>query len=131
MVSSWAPVEDSPLMTLMFGAIRSIEPSWPAPRRDPAGLENPEVLAAEMRAGGFVDVRIEPHTERVTPPDASTLWASMVRSSAPLVLLRRRLGETEWARREPDALQVLVRGLESGPRELSTSAWLACGTKGG
>jgi hypothetical protein len=130
-VSSWAPIEDSPLMSLMFAAIRAIEPSWPAPRRDPAGLENPEVLASEMRAGGFVDVRIEPHSESLTPPDADTLWAGMVRSSAPLVLLRRRLGEDEWTRREPDALRSLARGLESGPRELSTTAWLACGTKPG
>jgi hypothetical protein len=53
----------------------------------------------------------------------------MVRSSAPLVLLRRRLGEAEWARREPQALESLARGLESGRRELSTTAWLACGTK--
>jgi SAM-dependent methyltransferase len=130
-VSSWAPIEDSPLMSLMFGAIRTLEPSWPAPRRDPLGLENPEVLAAEMRAAGFTDVRIEPHTHAVSPPDAHTLWASMVRSSAPLVLLRRRLGEAEWAKREPEAIEFVVRSLKSAPRELSTTAWLGCGTKPG
>lgn len=130
-VSSWAPIEDSPLMTLMFGAIRAIEPSLPAPRRDPLGLENPEVLASEMRAAGFADVRIEPHSQSLTPPDPNTLWASMVRSSAPLVLLRRRLGEAEWVKREPLALEFVARGLESGPRELSTTAWLGCATKPG
>lgn len=128
-VSSWQPIEESPLVSLMFGAIRVIEPSWPAPRKDPLGLENPEVLAAEMRAGGFVEVRIEPHTQSVTPESADALWAGMARSSAPLVLLRRRLGEQEWARRVPDALAYLERSFEGGPRELSTTAWLAVGRK--
>jgi SAM-dependent methyltransferase len=131
LVSSWAPIEDSRLMSLMFAAIRVVEPSWPAPRRDPLGLENPEVLAAEMRSAGFVDVRIEPHTESLTPPDASALWAGMVRSSAPLVLLRRRLGEAEWQKRAPLALKSLESGLEGGPHALSTTAWLALGTKPG
>ena len=128
-VSSWQPIEDSPLISLMFSAIRAIEPSWPAPKKDPLGLENSEVLAAEMRAGGFADVRIVPHTESLTPESAEALWAGMARSSAPLALLRRRLGEEEWARRVPAALAVLDRGLTSGGRELSTTAWLAVGTR--
>jgi SAM-dependent methyltransferase len=129
LVSSWAPLEDSSLMALMFAAIRAVEPNWPPPRRDPLGLENPEVLAGELRTAGFVDVRIEPHTESITPPNASELWAGMARGSAPLVLLRRRLGEAEWERRAPEALKVLESGLEGGPRALSTTAWLGLGTK--
>ena len=128
-VSSWQPIEESPLVSLMFGAIRVIEPSWPAPKKDPLGLENPDVLAAEMRAAGFGDVRIVPHTQSLAPESASALWTGMARSSAPLVLLRRRLGEEEWARRIPDALAYLERSLEGGPRELSTTAWLAVGNK--
>jgi len=32
-VSSWAPIEQSPLMTLMFGALRAADPSRSPPRR--------------------------------------------------------------------------------------------------
>jgi SAM-dependent methyltransferase len=128
-VSSWQPIEESPLVSLMFGAVRVIEPSWPAPKKDPLGLENPDVLASEMRSAGFSGVHIVPHTQSLTPESAEAFWAGMARSSAPLVLLRRRLGEEEWARRVPDALAYVERALGGGPRELSTTAWLAVGNR--
>src|SRR4051812_4300213 len=91
-VSSWAPVQDSPLLRAMFGALAAADPTFAMPVRNPAGIETPEVLAAEMRAGGFEDVRIEPMTLTIRPTDAEDLWQRMARSSAPLVLLRSRLG---------------------------------------
>lgn len=127
-VSSWAPVQDSSLMRAMFGALAAADPTFVMPTRNPAGLENPEVLAAEMRAGGFERVRIEPMTHSIRPTDAEDLWARMARSSAPLVLLRKRLGEAEWQRREPTVRQFLAEVLQREP-ELATTAWLAVGYK--
>jgi SAM-dependent methyltransferase len=127
-VSSWAAVEDSSLMRAMFGALAAADPNFPAPRKDLAGLENPEVLAGEMRAGGFERVRIEAVTNVIRPPSAEELWRSMARSSAPLVLMRRRLGEAEWQRRGPIAQAYLAEALAKEP-ELSTTAWLAVGYK--
>ena len=127
-VSSWAPVEDSSLIRAMFGALAAADPTFTAPRRDVAGLENPDVLAAEMRAGGFEAVRIEALTHAIRPANAAELWQRMARSSAPLVLLRRRLGEAEWQRREPVVQAYLHSVLEKEP-ELSTTAWLAVGYK--
>jgi SAM-dependent methyltransferase len=126
-VSSWAPIADSPLLSLMFGAVRVIDSSWPAPQRDPLGLENPDVLAAELRAAGFTDVEIVPHTLTVEVSDAADVWARMVRSSAPLVLLRRRIGEAAWAEREPHAVAYIETELAKAS-ELSTTAWLGVGT---
>lgn len=126
-VSSWAPVADSPLLSLMFGAVRAIDSSWPAPQRDPLGLENPDVLAAELRSAGFTNVEIVPYKLTVEVSDAADVWARMVRSSAPLVLLRRRIGESAWAEREPHALAYLERELATAS-ELSTTAWLGLGT---
>src|SRR6185369_1864591 len=100
-VSSWAPFDDSSLMRAMFGALAAVDPTFTSPRKDGASLENPEVLAAEMRAGGFERVRIESVVQRVRPNGAADFWQRMTRSSAPLVLLRSRLGEAEWQRREP------------------------------
>jgi len=98
------------------------------PVRNDAGLENPEVLAAEMRAGGFERVRIEPMTVTIRPSNAQEFWSSMSRSSAPLVLLRNRLGEAEWQRREPIMIEFLGQALAREP-ELATTAWLAVGYK--
>lgn len=127
-VSAWAPVDESPLMTAMFGALRAADPDFPVPRKDVANLENPEVLAAEMRGGGFVDVSVHRHRHTVPPLEAGELWERMVRSSAPLVLLRTRLGEREWGERTQKAKAFLAGWLEQGP-EISTSAWLAVGYK--
>lgn len=132
-VSSWAPVADSPLLSLMFGAVRVIDSGWPAPQRDPLGLENPEVLAGELSKAGFEGVEIVPHKLTLTrseSPDAGELWERMARSSAPLVLLRRRIGEAAWAERVPHALAFLERELPNTP-ELSTTAWLGVGIKPG
>jgi len=127
-VSAWAAIEDSSLMRAMFGAIVAADPTFTMPVRNAAGLENPEVLAAEMRAGGFEHVRIEPMTHRIRPANADELWLRMARSSAPLVLLRSRLGEPEWQRREPIVRDFLRQALKRDA-ELETTAWLAVGYK--
>jgi hypothetical protein len=115
-------------MRAMFGALAAADPTFVMPRRDSAGLENPEVLAGEMRAGGFEQVRIEPMTLTIRPPNAEELWKGMARGSAPLVLLRNRLGEAEWQRREPIVRGFLSEALAREP-ELATTAWLAVGYK--
>jgi hypothetical protein len=112
----------------MFGAVRVIDSGWPAPQRDPLGLENPDVLSAELARAGFTGVEIVRHTQSISVGEPAELWARMVRSSAPLVLLRRRLGESAWAEREPEALAYLDRELKTA-RELSTTAWLGVATK--
>jgi ubiquinone/menaquinone biosynthesis C-methylase UbiE len=127
-VSAWAAVEDSSLLRAMFGALAAADPTFVMPVRNDAGLENHEVLAGEMRAGGFERVRIEPMTLTIRPQSAEELWQRMARSSAPLVLLRNRLGEAEWQRREPIVLEFLRQALSREP-ELSTTAWLAIGYK--
>lgn len=127
-VSAWAPVADAPLLRAMFGALAAADPTFVLPLRNDAGVENPDVLAAEMRAGGFERVRIEPMTLTVRPSSAQDLWLRMARSSAPLVLLRNRLGESEWQRREPIIVEFLSQTLAREP-ELSTTAWLAVGYK--
>src|SRR6478736_932468 len=127
-VSAWAAVQDSSLMRAMFGALAAADPTFVMPVKNDAGLENPEVLAAEMRAGGFERVRIEPMTLKLRPANADDLWARMARSSAPLVMLRKRLGEAEWQRREPVVHSFLTDVLAREP-ELATTAWLAVGYK--
>jgi SAM-dependent methyltransferase len=127
-VSSWAPVQESSLMRTVFGALTAADPELPTPKTDPAGLENPDVLAGEMRAGGFERVRIEAVKHTLPRANADDLWARVARSFAPLVLMRSRLGEPEWQRREAIIRSYLASALEREP-ELSTTAWLAVGYK--
>jgi SAM-dependent methyltransferase len=128
-VSSWAPLSSSPLMAAMFGALRAADESFVVPAYNPDSLENPERLASELRAGEFVDVAVHDHTLALQFADADALWSRMTRSSAPLVSLRKRLGETVWRERSELARAYLARELGSGAVSLSTTAWLGYGVR--
>ena len=127
-VSSWAPVEQSSLMILMFGALRAADPSRSAPQANLLNLENPEVFVRELQAAGFRDVRVEPHTHSIEVREASELWDALVRGSAPLVMLKERLGPSEWQRQSALARAYLAEQLP-GPRTLSTTAYLGFGRR--
>jgi ubiquinone/menaquinone biosynthesis C-methylase UbiE len=128
-VSSWAPVDESSLMTLLFGAMRAAEPSRPAPQKDLLSLENSELFAQELAQAGFADVVIHSHVAELPASPADELWGAMTRSSAPLVLLRRRVGESDWARMEQAALAYLREQLAGGDPVLTTKAYLGFGRK--
>jgi SAM-dependent methyltransferase len=128
-VSSWAAVEESSLMTLLFGAVRVIDPSRPAPKKDMLSLENPEKLREEMAGAGFEAVVIHEHEQSLAVPDGGTLWERMVRSSAPLSLLRKKLGEATWNERSLLAKLYLEEQLARTPGPLSTKALIAVGRK--
>ena len=129
-VSSWAPIDESTLMTLMFGAIRAADPSRPAPQKDMLSLENAELFEQELRGAGFSEVRVTAH-ERELPltADADELWERMAKSSAPLVLMRRRMGEEQWAKQADIARAHLRERLSGPPFPLTTKAYLGFGRK--
>lgn len=127
-VSSWAPVDQSPLMTLMFGALRAADPSRAAPQTNWLSLENPEVFTRELTAVGFKDVRVVPYTHSVRVESAEAYWEVTTRASAPLVLLKNRLGAAEWAR-QGELAKAYLREQIKEPRELSTTAYLGLGRR--
>jgi ubiquinone/menaquinone biosynthesis C-methylase UbiE len=127
-VSSWAPVDQSSLMRLMFGALRAADPTRAAPQTNWLSLENPEVFRAELEGAGFSEVKITPYTHSLAVSDADELWRVMARSSAPLVLLRERLGEEEWSRQSELARAYVAEQLRE-TRELSTTAYLGFGRR--
>ncbi len=127
-VSSWAPVDLSPAMELLFGALRSLDSSRPAPQRDATTLENPVLFEEEMRSGGFSSVTIEEFTSGVPGSTPEEFWNGIVRGAAPLVLLRRRVGEEAWSQMSRGALEYLEKHWD-GSRPLTTTAYLAYGVK--
>jgi ubiquinone/menaquinone biosynthesis C-methylase UbiE len=129
-VSSWAPLDLSPLMDLMFGALRAADPNMPPPKRNLLSLENPELFEKELTDAGFVEVTVEPYEHFVTDVgSADEFWEVMTRSAAPLLLMRKRLGEDEWTRRA-EVARAYLRDAFPGARErLSTTAYLGFARK--
>jgi SAM-dependent methyltransferase len=125
-VSSWAPVDSSPAMQLMFGALRAVDPSRPAPERDVTSLENPAVLRDEMERAGFTSVELHEVTADMGSDSPEQFWRDTTRGAAPLVLLRRRVGEAKWREIEGTAVG-FIRDNWDPVRTLSSTAYLALG----
>ncbi|QLY28231.1 class I SAM-dependent methyltransferase [Nocardia huaxiensis] len=127
-VASWAPIAESPLMSLLFGAYQAGIPDFPAPRPNPDSLENPEVFESELAASGFTEIRVRPQSVAVAYDSAAELWEGITRHSAALQLTRRRTAAATWKAQE----DIMIRYLEENYRpgeELSTTAWLGSGRK--
>jgi ubiquinone/menaquinone biosynthesis C-methylase UbiE len=128
-VSSWADINESSLMKIMFGALRAADASRPEPKYDPQSLENPDVLAEEMRGAGFAEVVVHAHDYAFEAPNAEQLWEGMVKSSAPLVMLQKKLGEAEWALQAEKAKAYIAERLAAEPAKLNTKGYLGVGRK--
>ena len=128
-VTSWAPVDQSPAMQTMFGALRAIKPDLPEPQRAVATLENPDVFKTEMLAAGFSQVEIRSVTKPFPVASIPEFWASMVKGSAPIQMLKKSLGENTWREKEILALDYLKEKIPSTPTTLTSDAWLGLGVK--
>ena len=128
-VTSWAPVDQSPAMQTMFGALRAIKPDLPQPQRAVATLENPEVFKQEMQDAGFKQVEIRCVTKPFPVPSIAEFWQSMVKGSAPIQMLKQSMGENAWQEKEILALNYLEETIPFVPTRLTSDAWLAVGRK--
>ncbi|MGX1811685.1 class I SAM-dependent methyltransferase [Nocardia sp. NPDC055321] len=127
-VSSWAPGDESSLMTLLFDAFQAGIPDFPPLRRNPSSLENPEVFAAELHAAGFAEVSVQAHTAEFTYDSAEQLWHKMTYGNAPLRLTRARTPAAVWAAQERTMIEYLAEHYRPGT-PLATTAWLGSGRK--
>lgn len=128
-VTSWAPVDQSPAMQMMFGAIRTMKPEIPEPQRAIDTLENPERFREEMQQAGFRDVEIRGIRKGFAVDSVPEFWAAMVKGSAPLRMMKNAMGEAWWQEKEKLALAFLEQQLPDTPTELTSDAWLGLGVK--
>ncbi len=128
-VSSWAPVSQSPLMQILFEALRAINPDMPAPESDINSLENPDFFADELQQAGFKDVEIHSTTQAFPVESAEAFWNDMVIGSAPIVMLKHSMSPDQWAEKEKCALASLKQNLAEVPTTLSSNAWIGIGIK--
>ncbi|WP_330233837.1 methyltransferase domain-containing protein [Nocardia sp. NBC_00508] len=127
-VSSWAPVADSPLMRMMFGALAAADPDIQEPQPNFLSLENPEVFESEMRGAGFEAVSIQRHSIALPFDSPAQMWETMVRSSAPLELMRHSVSAEVWAERAA-VMQAFLAEKYRPNYPLSTTAYLGIGHK--
>ncbi len=128
-VSSWASVERSPVMQAMFGALRAINPDLPVPEMAMESLENPEVFGKELREAGFQNVNVQCVRKAFPVESIQEFWDSMVQGSAPIVMMKNAMDESEWLEKELLALDYLEKLLPVTPTSLTADAWLGTGFK--
>lgn len=129
LVSSWAPIAQSPGMKIVFAALQR-EDTLDQPPARLSGLEDPTVFEAEMSEAGFIDIRVEATTHGEQVNDAENFWHEMVRAAAPLAMLKRNSSAEEWAILERRAIDRITRQLAGQlPTTLLSTAWLATARK--
>lgn len=125
-VSSWATFEG--ILASLMSALREVLPDIPfGTGKGP--LADPQEFAQELRAAGFQDVKITPHTHTLEADSAAAVWAQSQRSTAPIVLLRKRLGESKWTEVTRNVVGRLEAEYGTGRVQVRTTAYLGSGRK--
>lgn len=128
-ISSWAPVSDSPAMQTMFGALKAMKPEIPDPQTDIESLENPEFFKTELEGAGFKGVEVVPVVGEYPVTNIASFWVDMVKGSAPIVMMKNNMSSHEWQEKERIALEYLTKRLANLPTVLTAKAWFGCGVK--
>lgn len=127
-VASWRPFSTVPPVQVTFDILLELMPDLPF-GKSKAPLGEPEEFRAELEQAGFRNVEIHMVVHPQTVSSAAALWASMTRSMAPFVLLRRRIGEERWQSLSDRILARLTERFGTDPLTLELQALLGTGTK--
>lgn len=128
LISSWAPLLRSSALSALFEAVRAIDPSRPFPAPDPTSLENPEVFATELTEAGFAAIQIHEVAHDMDVQSADEFWDKMSVGAVPLVMMRKQLGEDQFAAASQLA-KARLRELLGDQCKVSSVAHLAVATK--
>ncbi|MDP2340794.1 MAG: class I SAM-dependent methyltransferase [Deltaproteobacteria bacterium] len=123
-VSSWVPIARLEVMGGVFAILGELL-KGPAP---PTVLADRESCIQEMSAAGFVDVVVEERSVIAAHASADAMLQSFERSAAPLVLLKKQLGE-RWGDVRADWLLKVIERFGAGPQEVEMIALLTAGQK--
>jgi len=129
-VSSWPAMDRVPVMGAIMGALRpafaEMMKGQAPPAAEPPPLVTEDACRSEMSAA-FADVEVHAITHTQHGASADEFFDGMVRSMAPVALLKQGLGE-RWANYEPDARRAVRAVLGEGAVEVKLPAWLTVGT---
>jgi ubiquinone/menaquinone biosynthesis C-methylase UbiE len=127
-VSSWRPFDVVPPIKAAFEILVELMPELPF-GKSKAPLGEADEFRSELTAAGFKNVEIQVVSNKQTAQSPGALWGSMAKSTAPFVLLRRRLGEERWAELSAKILDRLTTRFGPGPLDVELQALLGVGTK--
>lgn len=129
LVSSWHPMDKIPVLAAMFGAIREAmakATDTPAPPQQESPMTTVDACRDEM-SKSFAAVEVHEASMVEEAPSADELWESLTRTMAPIVLMKKNLGE-KFAIVD-DAARAAIRGVVgSGPAQIKMTAHLTVGT---
>lgn len=128
-ISSWGPVANSSMMQLMFGAIRAALPETPPPAVNIASLENKEFFKEQLATAGFTDIEIITLAPEFTIDNAGEFFDSMVDGSAPIQLMKRKMGDSLFEEKRRVMRGFVEDQLQQLPVTLSSEANLGIARK--
>ena len=128
-VSSWTPMDESPLRSALFAAMQEALPSLPFGSGGAGPLSSSEDFVAELEAAGFREVKVERILHRPDTPSLEHFWEAQIRGSAPLALIRAGMSDDEWTAFSERVLQALKERMGSETIDFGWSAFMASGTK--
>jgi ubiquinone/menaquinone biosynthesis C-methylase UbiE len=115
-VSSWTPLDGIPFYKELFATLQAELPHLPLGGSRLA-LSSPDEMQGEMASAGFREVVVHRVVHAEPPATVDDAWERVGRSMAPLVLLRKNLGEEAWTRLGLAVRERLVAcfGVKLGP----------------
>jgi ubiquinone/menaquinone biosynthesis C-methylase UbiE len=125
LIGTWAPIERRPMMKVALDAMAEVLPQLPPPVK--GDLQTPEDCMREMRDAGFSAISVEPFTATMRAESAEHYLDLLARSGAPLVLLKKKLGDA-WPETEQRLLAAISRRIPDGGIDLAAEAILTFGT---
>ncbi|AGC48825.1 SAM-dependent methyltransferase [Myxococcus stipitatus DSM 14675] len=127
-VSSWQPMQSSPSINAFFQSLAEIMGGGGGPRDGKMPLSDPETCEQEMSDAGFTQVAVHQVSASVTYPSAEEMVEAMARSSAPIALMAKGMGD-QWPPLQ-QALREKVRALlGDGPQSVLFQAYLTTGVR--
>jgi SAM-dependent methyltransferase len=124
-VSSWAPFES--IFKSVMEAMREVLPDIPfGSGKGPLG--DPDEFVKEMTDAGF-DVKLHERTHTLPGDVPAELWSQFQRTTAPIVLLKNKLGDAKWREVTSGVLELLERQYGTAPVSITTTAYLCVGQK--
>ena len=127
-VSSWATFEG--IFASIMAAMREVLPDIPfGAGKGPLG--DPEEFAKELAAAGFSEVQVTPQTHTLKGEAPRQVWEQSQRTTAPIVLLKKRLGDAKWAEVTAGVVERLEAQYGTGPVDITTTAYLGFAKKPG
>jgi ubiquinone/menaquinone biosynthesis C-methylase UbiE len=95
LVTSWMPSDRNAALGVMLDALRAAIPDMPK-SAGPLPTQIPDVVAEELRAAGFENVTTRVVAVRAPFASVDEYWNVIIPASAPVVMLRKRLGDERW-----------------------------------